>query len=316
MLRRILKRTLRIKLFDWELDLSLKLHRQKAKKHVIGAALIAIPAALLYLGAVDTSQSPHGFTSSDCFNCHFTVPQSGDPRPYRFVSAVNDLCLVCHKGLSPVSHFVNTTTRLSYDHRFPVRSSVTLTCATCHDPHMQTMHPATGKRTYLLRAGVPGRLGCMACHSDDLTPQGVETRRHVMDRAHGVAKFVVLTTVRMEYGDRDLDIRDTRPALDDLSVFCMNCHTTPGTPAYTSSIASSYRHGPDNGLSHPIGIDYGEAAWANKELKTESDPRLPLFDGKLGCCTCHDPYAVGGGVGLRIGERRFWQELCQGCHIR
>lgn len=317
MFSRIFRRSFRFRLFGWELDLSLRLHPARVAGGVAKAALAAIPFALLYAGAVITTRPPHDFSASDCFNCHFTVPTDGETRPYRFVSPVNSLCTGCHKKLSPVSHFVNLTAALSYPHGFPVLSSMRLTCATCHDPHMRAVDPADGKKTYMLRAGVAGRAGCLLCHAGDKAPSGLPTRRPVMDKAHGVAEFRVLTSVFMDYSGRALDIRDTLVALDRLSTFCLNCHDAPRNREYTQPGSNVYRHGPDNGLSHPVGIDYNEAAWNNRELRLKDmDPRLPLFDGKIGCCTCHDPYAPGDGQGLVIGQRDGYQDLCFGCHIK
>lgn len=317
MFKRIFKRCFKFAIFSWDLELSLKLHKNKLRKKVIGTTLIAIPLALIYYGIVNTGLPPHDFSDSQCFRCHITIPQAGDPRPYRFMSPIDALCLECHTQLSPVSHYSNVLASETYEAHFPVTDAGSLTCATCHDPHMPAIDQATGKKTFFLRGGVTGKMECRQCHSSDLSPQGLTTRRPAMDTAHGVAHFNVLNNPVLDYSGRNLHILNTSVTLDPLSVFCLNCHDSPGNPEYTSPGSYVYKHGPDNGLSHPIGIDYDEAARGSKDVRSNGmDPRLLLFDGKIGCCSCHDPYALGGGLGLRIGDNTGWQELCMGCHIR
>lgn len=318
MLRRIFKRTVRLFIFDWELDVKFKLHRSRLKNHAVKTAMVVIPAALLYAGVTITHQTPHSFSSSDCFNCHFTIPQAGDAGPHVFVAPINELCTrECHDDLSGISHHVNTDETVAYETSFPVLRAEEITCATCHDPHMPATDAETGERTHLLKGGLYGKEECRLCHEGGLTPEGMTTRRPVMDTAHGVAHFTVNTSILWSYAAQDLDGEYPLGRLDRLTIFCLNCHDNPGNPELTTPGSEVYRHGPDNGLSHPIGVDYEEACSRNRELKLyDRDERLVLFDGRIGCCTCHDPYAVGGGVGLRIGERVYWQELCEGCHIR
>ena len=71
--------------------------------------------------------------------------------------------------------------------------------------------------------------------------------------------------------------------------------------------------------SHPIGMDYREAALARQldrsasELRDVSllDDRIRLFEGMVGCGSCHNPYSdnpyflVIDGAGGR---------LCNSCH--
>jgi len=317
MFKRIFRRCFKFAIFSWDFELSLKLRHDKLRKKVIGTTLVALPLALIYYGIVSSDLPPHNFSDSECFRCHVTIPQPGDLRPYRFISPINTLCTECHTQLSAISHFTNVQTSETYEVHFPVTDPGSLTCATCHDPHLPAINPATGNKTYFLRGGVTGKMECQLCHSSNLSPQGLTTRRPVMDTAHGVAHFTVLFDPAIDYSGRDLHILNTRVTLDQLSVYCLNCHDSPSNPEYTSPGSAVYKHAADNGLSHPVGIDCDEVAQRNKYIKTNNrDPRLMLFDGKIGCCTCHDPYAIGGGLGLRIGDKTGWQELCMGCHIR
>jgi len=317
MLKRIFKRYFKFTIFSWDLEFSLKLQHHILKKNVVKTTLVAIPLALISYGIVNTYLPAHDFSDSECFRCHVTMPQEGDSRPYIFMSPINTLCQECHTQLSHISHFNNVLLSETYETHFPVTDADSITCATCHDPHMPAINPATGKKTYFLRGGLTGKMECQLCHSSNLSPKGLTTRRPVMDTAHGVAHFTVLNNPVMDYSDRNLHVLNTRVTLDPLSVYCLNCHDNPNEPELTSPGSEVYKHGSDNGLSHPLGIDYDDAARRSKDVKPyDMDPRILLFDGKIGCCSCHDPYALGGGVGLRIGDKTGWQELCMGCHIR
>lgn len=316
MFRRIIKRCFKLAIFSWDLELSLKLRKQNLGKNVIRTTLVVLPLAVLYYGIVNNTLVPHEFRDSECFGCHFTIPMEGDPRPFRFVAPIDSLCLACHAQLDPLSHYVNASTSDSYESVYPVIEAAKINCTTCHDPHMPFKDISTGERTYFLRNGVAGKAECLLCHTDELQMSKRFSLLQVMDKAHGVAHYTVLTSVVLDYSDRRLNIRDKLVTLDRLSIFCLNCHDNPDNPELTMPGSGVFVHGSDNGLSHPIGIDYGEAAWKNRELRDrDMDPRLVLFDGKVGCCSCHDPYTPGG-MELRIGSMTNYTDLCMGCHIR
>ena len=123
-----------------------------------------------------------------------------------------------------------------------------------------------------------------------------------MDRAHGFAGYTVV---------------DSDAAVDDLSAACLDCHDNPDAVERTAPGAGVWRHGSDVGLSHRLGMDYGRAASRDGELQPLEavEATLLLFDGRMGCCTCHDPYQPGGGLGLRVGTARDYAGLCLTCHL-
>lgn len=107
-----------------------------------------------------------------------------------------------------------------------------------------------------------------------------------MAEAHFQSKYI-----SMGYGQE----------LDPTSKNCITCHD--GTYASSVSInAGTWQHSGGMGTSrldnskHPIGIDY-EVSRKKYGRKTDLRPinlvdkRLHLFDGKLGCGTCHNPYS-------------------------
>ena len=123
--------------------------------------------------------------------------------------------------------------------------------------------------------------------------------RTAMNRGHGFARFEVL---------------DKSTNLDALSLACLDCHD--GASPKTTLGEGVWRHMDSAiGLSHPIGVDYSVATMGKAGYVPEDklDKRLRLFDGKIGCCTCHDPYAAEGKA-LVIGARGNFQGLCLACH--
>ena len=75
-------------------------------------------------------------------------------------------------------------------------------------------------------------------------------------------------------------------ALDEESIQCIKCHEAffaEGTPPKVCH---------KDGCDHPVAVDYARLASTNASLKSPSelDPAIRLFDGRVGCATCHVPY--------------------------
>lgn len=286
------------------------------KRFIIKAAAWTALLLVVMLGgarvwSVFVNEEPHLFSDSECFMCHFTLPQEGDPFPPTFTDEITTLCTECH-GVSPLSHVVDVVPNIQVPEYMPLSETGTLTCATCHDPHMRSVNPVTGKKTYFLRTGRIGKAFCLVCHEDPNFPgevsifsfSGRVTHRRSMDKSHGVAGLTVL---------------DPSSELDPLSVMCIGCHDESESEADHSLPAMGiWDHGGGIGRSHPIGVNYYDAAWKNKELVPirDLDKHIVLFDDRIGCCTCHDMYMVGGGAELAIGSEDNYLDLCLACHIK
>jgi len=288
---------------------------------MFGLAIVA--AATYAVGDYDGQGSPHEFTDSDCFLCHFTLPTQGDAAQgrLRLTEPITALCARCHDMTMSVSHKVDFVPPPGFEipGDLPLDEDGRITCNTCHDVHKPSKNPLTGERTYFLRREPAGKYFCLACHKTDEALTQIRiggvgallsdiaasvSHRPVMDKSHGFARIEVL---------------DPGTELDTISLACLDCHNGDGTANKTSLGAGIWRHASEGiGLSHPIGIDYEKAAWGDKELvqKDRLDKRLKLFDGKMGCCTCHDPYAPGDGEGLVIGAKDSYEDLCFACHLK
>ena len=66
---------------------------------------------------------------------------------------------------------------------------------------------------------------------------------------------------------------------------------------------------------HPIGVDYEMVRASNRKAALKPmglvDWRIQFFDGKVGCCSCHDPYSKIEKM-LVMSDRG--SNLCFACH--
>jgi hypothetical protein len=105
-------------------------------------------------------RDPHrdaGEKQTGCALCHV-----GEPDAARFVADVNILCLACHSSGDHPAGAVHTVTlepgMPEVSPRLPLGTGRRITCATCHDPHVD---PPSGYR--LRGAGEPLSF-CIQCH--------------------------------------------------------------------------------------------------------------------------------------------------------
>jgi len=286
---------------------------------LISVSVLVLMAASVAVGYRSNQDNPHDFTDNDCFFCHFTLPRSGEPdgQPLRFTDKITNLCARCHDMSGVISHQVDIlpSAMIKVPKDMPLDEEGKITCVTCHDIHKPFKNPLTGERSFFLRRETAGKGFCLSCHESAeaiaqirLASQGGApgqervTHRPAMDKGHGFAKFEVL---------------DPSSELDDLSLACLDCHNEPGSGKKTTIGTGVWKHAKEGiGLSHPVGVDYYRASIDNKDLvpERELNKRLKLFKGRIGCCTCHDPYSPGGGEALVIGDRDNYQDLCFACH--
>lgn len=91
--------------------------------------------------------------------------------------------------------------------------------------------------------------------------------------------------------------------IDYESRTCMGCHDGS--------------RGKGLGVSHPVGVAYDEMAWAAKGSRHrltdrhQLDARVRLFDGNVGCGSCHNIYSQTPKM-LSMPNTRG--QLCTSCH--
>jgi len=154
-----------------------------------------------------------------------------------------------------------------------------------------------------MRTRLSGQGFCVLCHS------GLDEDMHSIS---GVGAHMG-GVVRVAYGRGRGVVR-----LDELSIKCMSCHDAALGGETTVANVDIFRstHSNTTGLTHPIGVSYAEARrryhGAYRPLR-ELPPQIKLYGGRVGCGTCHSPYAGGHA---KLVMNNYGSNLCLACHVK
>jgi predicted CXXCH cytochrome family protein len=216
-------------------------------------------------------------------------------------------CLTCHENEAAWSHPVGIVPSMPVPSDLPLLHGQ-LACITCHDNRHSADHArARMLHEPLLRADSAAEL-CAGCH-DPLGTGRRDMHATMLGRAH----LRRLADIDAGPGTGDPSAASPDPA----SRVCLGCHD--GSVAHGVADASGppgpARPGPSAhapiGASHPIGAPY--RAHPDQALRPADslDPRIRLFDGRVGCGSCHNLYA--GGRSLLVMSNTG-SRLCLSCH--
>jgi len=212
-----------------------------------------------------------------------------------FTNDISFLCLTCHGDVKEVSHPVEMKPSMTIPGEFPLDWKGEMTCATCHTIHRNGYDP------YHLRFAVPGEPFCKRCHTS--LYDGAAMHRTVVETAHVGSRYSVGNAGRV---------------IDALSMKCLTCHdATLATDGAVDRLGiGKFRHRTDIGLSHPIGVSYVDARrkYQGAYRRVEDlPPEIKLFDGMVGCGSCHNPFS-GGHFELVMSNEG--SALCFACHVK
>lgn len=106
------------------------------------------------------------------------------------------------------------------------------------------------------------------------------------------------------------------PVLDHGSVECMGCHQDP------AAVSEPLRYCHDGGCDHPVGTSYTAVSAGNAGLVAPErlSSGVRLFDGRIGCLTCHTPYTpdhekqAASAPGSMLSMDNAGSGLCVACH--
>lgn len=247
--------------------------------------LIFVVATVPLLAVADLPKSPVHDFKGKCDGCHLSV--SGGKKI--FVREIDHLCEGCHRSLG-LSHPSGMRPPFAIPTGFPLDWNGRVTCATCHEVH--------GNREYLMRTEKRGRQFCFQCHA-------------ALPGTHGDVRQPAHTGSRRT--PRGFEPARYEGSIDRASVDCLACHDVMSSrPADVRIGAGIFNH--NSGGSHPIGVDYAKAYTRGGFAHTSRlDPSVVLFNGKIGCGTCHNLYSKRKYFLAASNER---SALCFQCHVK
>jgi predicted CXXCH cytochrome family protein len=213
-------------------------------------------------------------------------------------------CGGCHQTQEPFTHPVGVAPSMPVPAGLPLVNG-RIECTTCHDNRASADH-ARARRSHapLLRRDAADL--CGACHD----PAGAGRRdvhATMLGRAH----------LRWPGDESDRGPSPWPGGPDPQSLGCLGCHD--GAVASDASDArglwGSAAAGPGPGgaigASHPVGIEYRRHPGQALKPATVLDRRIRLFDNRVGCGSCHSPFADGEALLVMSNLR---SRLCLSCH--
>ncbi len=215
-------------------------------------------------------------------------------------------CIACHRIDQGFSHPVDVvpSSTISIPDSLPLTIEGKITCTTCHDAAANHGAGTSGaRRNYMLRATLTDAFGttCAVCH-----------RATAPTRQRGVRVSHALASERAHYfksskpGSRSVVYAYTQAntGLDTDSRNCLSCHD--------GTIARDV--GREEHEGHPVGIAYRNSS-PDREMQVRPvqmlDSRIMLFDGRIGCNSCHNPYSTEKS---RLIMSNQGSRLCLSCH--
>ncbi len=217
------------------------------------------------------------------------TPDRGAPSAK--VEASSASCITCHQMDHVLSHPIGVRPRGSVPLTLPLEEGK-VGCITCHDPalHRQTI------RSYALREGMEGAGLCRQCHGD-----GAGSHPHARG---GFRAHLAASTTRSGAGVGGLDSE---------SQTCMSCHD--GSLASDAGSHRRFTSMGEGNTEHPVGVAYVGGGKRLSEMRliptSRLDPRIRLFEGKMGCGSCHSPYSR---TPSKLLMSNAGSKLCLSCH--
>lgn len=219
------------------------------------------------------------------------VPSSLSRRASEPASAA---CAACHTFDPSLSHPTNISPRGDTPAFLPLENGK-IACTTCHDP---ALHRQSSGSPSLRNALAPAAL-CATCHS----APGRAVHPHTKARLDA----------HLRSSSHRTSSRSSRGVLDSESQSCMSCHD--GTLASDAGSHRALRSLDNPSEEHPMAVAYASAGRTLSEMKllpqSRLDPRIRLFNGNMGCGSCHSPYSR---IPNQLVMSNNASKLCLSCH--
>ena len=245
-------------------------------RYVVATFLAMTVAGFASGGEEAGKKSPAAHRTLDCSCCHQVVASLGkiEPGP----SPIQQ-CRTCHDQ----SILANTPVAGAF-HKESGRA-----CSDCHSFH-QTSHITAGRNEFTL-SNSSGRALCAACHS-------------------GVGSLALLSPGHIAAAKLYHSNSGLLAGLD-ASAACLICHGESRRIEVDGVSLSEVPQFSEQ-HTHPIG-EITRRLHGGREISIREffDPRLPVYDNRIECQTCHQLTANNH---YRLAEFDSPQALCNGCH--
>ncbi|MHC4394282.1 MAG: cytochrome c3 family protein [Planctomycetota bacterium] len=246
-----------------------------------------------------------------CDNCH--VPQLADPALHEEITNVGEirgdisqLCTSsgCHSYDRLLNHPVGVSPKSTIPSDMPLDNLSRITCLTCHDKSKSSDN--SGQTNLLLRVPT-GMQFCGTCHTKMRGTLSEQSHWNFSARAH----LGPINPQSVVSSDSDQFVG----AIDVESHTCLSCHENVSVviPAYNETPRQRKLRW-KNMSDHPIGMDYEDTALrrvGGYKFSLADNPRIRLFNGKVGCGSCHSPYAR---TRMNLVDSYERSTLCRRCH--
>lgn len=281
----------------------------------VPTALVSLLLASVVVGKQSQKVTPLHHFQLPCVNCHQSeLVDSADglqegENAGQVKGDINKFCttLGCHDFDPFLNHPVGIRPKGTVPANMPLDNHSHITCLTCHNEPNSLDNPNCtdiGPERSLRRP--TGMQFCSTCHVKMGDTMLEQSHWQFSTRAH----LGSINPQAASSGDSKQLIGD----IDTESRMCLTCHEdiTVTIPAYNETLQQKrarWRKMKD----HPIGIDYEHTAL--RKISRYNFPlineRIRLFNGKLGCGSCHSPYSQ---IKNNLVNPNLRGALCRMCH--
>ena len=267
---------------------------------LIFAAMPAYPAK------VTSKKIPLHHFDLPCQTCHSSAPDKDNLN-----SDISSLCSTpgCHNYDPILNHAVDIVPHGQIPAEMPLDSNQRMTCLTCHDSSKVSKKNQTNSTRLLQIPQDSTNRFCGQCHTVIGGSFRVISHWQFSNLAH-------LETINPNAAGSEKPVRSSG-RLDIETKNCLSCHDNIRVTIPSLNETESQKRARWGTMTdHPVGIDYRNFALQKSNMffyPRRNPDRVRLFDGKVGCGSCHTLYAKNKA---QTNETLDRGRICLQCHDR
>ncbi len=252
-------------------------------------AIFVLVSIGVAFAAWSLNKNPHQFSDDTCWECHVDMGRDAS----KLSTITSAKCVRCHADAKQtLSHPVDIVPHSSTPGDMPLVDGK-VSCYTCHFVHPFSIKSRQFTR-FLLRRPGRGPQFCGACHV-------IDGKGHIVFENVHQGSF---------------QVTDRSGTLDRYTLQCVECHDRHLNVPAKSLRAGKWQHFATSRLNHPVGVSLVDIA-SRKPREFNPPTMLPreirLFNGKVGCGTCHNVYSKEKYM---LSVKNWRGRLCLECHIK